>query len=154
MLKLRGGLEGSQNPSKLIPQGELCPPDERFLRRERSAAKTTGANNRYISIFAPGKSRRIFSKNCKPALRLAKRLTFYPSTLPSCSKPPDRNEAQLHFDRASAQAAYLYFSAQRRTIASIASSFESISLASAIWQRVRITLWLSFLTLKYLSPWI
>ena len=47
---------------------------------------------------------------------------------------------------------YRYFFTQAFTMASIVSSLFSMSLASAIWQRVRIRLCLSFLILKYLSP--
>jgi hypothetical protein len=32
----------------------------------KSEAKMTGANNRNLAVFAPGNSRRNFSKNCFP----------------------------------------------------------------------------------------
>ncbi len=82
----RGGLEGLAPPTS-IRRASFARPRTRFLRRERSAAKTTGANNRYLTIFAPGNLRRDFSKNCKTCLSPSKRLTFYPSTLFRYRKP-------------------------------------------------------------------
>ncbi|MBR4235020.1 MAG: hypothetical protein IKR85_03040, partial [Clostridia bacterium] len=52
------------------------------------SAGRIGSNLRFEAVrLAPGKSRRIFSKNCKPASQLAESRTFYPSTLNSYRKP-------------------------------------------------------------------
>ncbi|MBR4236225.1 MAG: hypothetical protein IKR85_09225 [Clostridia bacterium] len=73
--KPRGGLEGLAHPTS-FRSGGVYAARTRFLRRERSEAKTTGANNRFRSVFAPGKSRGIFSKNCYPASALPKAERF------------------------------------------------------------------------------
>ncbi|MBR4235127.1 MAG: hypothetical protein IKR85_03585 [Clostridia bacterium] len=75
------------------------------MRRERSAAKTTGANNRYITIFAPGKSRRIFSKKCKPASAHPKAERFIQEPYSATESQAVQNESKIHFERGAAQAA-------------------------------------------------
>ena len=52
-----------RRPSIFNPQGELCPPEERFSRR---GACRPVANNRFLSDFAPENFRRNFSKIRKP----------------------------------------------------------------------------------------
>ena len=52
-----------RSPSIFNPQGELCPPEERFSRR---GARRPVANNRFLSDFAPENFRRNFSKIRKP----------------------------------------------------------------------------------------
>ena len=47
------GRTGGVNPSDFIPQGGLCPSEERFLRRERSAAETTKAKIVTLRFLRP-----------------------------------------------------------------------------------------------------
>ena len=85
-----------RSPSKLQSTGAAPPPrGQRFLRKERSAAQTTGANNRHLTVFAPGNFRRSFSKNCCPIAHAFKLWRFNQNTNPG--QPNQPMEMNLRF---------------------------------------------------------
>ncbi|MBQ4227704.1 MAG: hypothetical protein II697_05815, partial [Clostridia bacterium] len=54
----------------------------------KSTAQTTGTNNRFLSVFAPGNFRRSFSKNCDPIAHTIKPWRFDQKTNPGQPNHP------------------------------------------------------------------
>ena len=110
--KPQGSLEGPQPLQLQSAEAALPPRGQRFLWRERSAAQTTGTNNRFLAVFAPGNFPQEISAKTVNLLPIRLQLdvsTKLPNRLP---QPTAQNESEIHFERIATFSA-LYPSAAR-----------------------------------------